>query len=138
MQFRHCLDLGGTYWCLNLVLNQASCFAAAKLYTDNAGYGGSPIAELPTVNAAVAVVNATALDESAEEREGFPPSAVMAILQVSFALWLLSLFGFFASIDKAYLHTFFDFASGKQFAVREFRNAKTPFERLQIFGYHKS
>ena len=123
---------------MNLVLSQASCFAAAILYNDNIGYGGRPTVELPSGDATVAVVNATALDEHAEEREGFPPSAVMAILQVSFALWVLSLFGFFASIDKAYLHSFFDFASGKQFAVREFRNAKTPFERLQIFCYHKS
>ena len=45
--------------------------------------------------------------------------------------------GFFASIDKAYLHTFFDFASAKQHAAREFRNATSDFEKLQIFGYHK-
>ena len=49
-------------------------------------------------------------------------------------LWLASLIGFFKSIDKDYLHTFFDLASAKQHAVREFCNATNNFESMQVFG----
>ena len=71
-----------------------------------------------------------------EGHDGFSPSTVMPIIQVSFALWLMSLIGFFNSIDKEFLHTFFDLASSKQFAVRKFRTATTDFGNFQVFGCH--
>ena len=111
-------------------MSQASCFAAAYLYVefDVGMVGNIPLGDEPF---AVEV-------EAREEGGGFPPSAVMTVIQVAFVLWLVSLVGFFTSIDKAYLHTFFDIASAKQHAVREFRNATNAFEKLQVFGYHKS
>ena len=102
------------------MLNQASCFVAAKLYIDN-------------IDVTVEVEGL-----HTEEVKSNLSLAVMTILQVAFSLWLASLIGFFASIDKNYLHTFVDIASGKQHVAREFRNATSDFEKLQIFGFHKS
>ena len=82
--------------------------------------------------------NGTPLEGNEGESRGFPPSTVVNIIQVAFAVWALSLIGFFTSIDKNYLHTFLDLTSSKQQAVREFRNATSDFERMQVFGYHKS
>ena len=140
MQFRHPNELGGFYWCLNLALSQASCFAAAKLYVDYADVRDGPaeMVELYIGSNVTAGSAAADAEDEEEEGEGFPPSAVMFIIQVAFALWLLSLIGFFASINKDYLHTFFDLASGKQHAARKFRNATTDFEKFAIFTVHKS
>ena len=121
--------MGGIYWCLNLVLSQASCFAAAKLYTDNASDGGD--------GSDAAGGNGT-LGKVEGEGRGFPPSAAMAVIQAAFALWLVSLVGFFASIDKSYLHTFFDLVSSKQHVVRKFRTAPNDYEKMMVFTYHKS
>ena len=121
VQFRHPNELGGFYWCLNLVLSQASCFVAAKLYIDNVGGGEGTVEKVED-----------------EEGKGFPPSAVMAVIQAAFALWLASLLGFLVSIDKNYLHTFFDLASAKQHATRKFRAAATDYEKFAIFTVHPS
>ena len=121
--------MGGIYWCLNLVLSQASCFAAAKLYADNASDGGD--------GSDAAGGNGT-LGKVEGEGRGFPPSAAVAVTWAAFAFWLLSLVGFFASIDKSYLHTFFDLASSKQHAVRKFRTAPNDYEKMMVFTYHKS
>ena len=42
VHFRHPLEMGGFYWCLNLALSQASCFVAAKLYKDYADIRDGP------------------------------------------------------------------------------------------------
>ena len=127
--------MGGFYWCLNLVLSQASSYAAAKFYVDNVGGGDSDRIEVKELSFGNATAGNGAL---VEEGEGLPPSAVMFIIQVAFALWLVSLIGFFKSINKDYLHTFFDLASAKQHAARKFRNATTDFEKFAIFTVHKS
>ena len=120
--------MGGFYWCLNLVLSQTSCFVAAKLYV------GSGEEEPHIGNTTLG--NTTAAEDVGGE--GLPPSAVISIIQAAFALWLVSLIGFFSSIDKTYLHTFFDLDSGKQYLARKFRNATSDCERITIFGHHQS
>jgi len=124
--------MGGFYWCLNLVLSQASCFVAAKLYLDNpkgSGDGPAGTEELDI---------GTAAEEVEGEGGGFPPSAVMAILEVASALWFVSVAGFFASINKDYIHTFFDVASGPQHVAREFLNATNDHGRSNVFLNHRS
>jgi len=110
VHFRHPADLGGVYWCMNLVMSQASCFVAAKLY----------------------------IDHTAGETGSLSQDTITTLLGTSFALWMFSFTGFFASIDKAYLHTFYDIASGKQHVVRSFRNATSDEDRIQVFKRHPS
>ena len=66
------------------------------------------------------------------------PETVFALTAAGFVLWSLSLIGFFASIDKKYLHTFFDFASAKQYSVGHFFANTEDQEKIKIFDYHPS
>ena len=120
VHFRHSIEMGGVYWCLNLVMSQASSFVAAKLYIDHT-VGNDE-------------------EEGGEEAETnvLSQDLITKLIATSFALRLLSFTGFFASIDKAYLHTFYDIASGKQHVVRSFRNATSDEDRIQVFKRHPS
>ena len=108
--FRHPLEMGGFYWCLNLLLSQASCFGAVALYTKYGDEGTSVLSF----------------------------DAVTKVVTCTFTLWLISLLGFFSGIGKRYLHTFYDFASGKQFVVWTFKNATSDYEKILVFKRHSA
>ena len=109
--------MGGFYWCLSLVLGQAACFAAGWLY--------------------VATSNAEA-GRAEGGAAGLEGSTISKAVWALFCAWSFAILGLLLSIDRSYLHTFFDLASGKQFVVREFRASATDFEKIQVISYHPS
>ena len=109
VHFRHSFELGGAYWSLNMISNQAFCFISVYLY---GAY---------SVEASDDVVNLL------WRLVGF--LFFFSMLNFSLFLWY---------INEEYRGTFFGRTTGAEFLCQQWRDASTDKEKFYIFGKHRS
>ena len=109
IHFRHPCDIGGMYWSMNVVLNQALCFLSVYLYEKFATEKNSNIAE-----------------------------HLFYLVFGLFLISVLNFLMFLSLINKKYLGTFFNTQTGKQFLCETWQIAGADKERFYIFSKHKS
>ena len=105
---RHPMEMTGAYWAMNLVLNQAGCFVAVKIYVDH-NFG-----QQDKLNEDVLWKLCLGL-------------SIFALL--NFKLFLMK-------INQKYVPTFFSTMTGPQFVCANFRKASTDYMKFDIFTHH--
>ena len=130
LQFRNAFDIGGLYWCINLILSQASVVACALLYhlyyeEDNAGADLATIPHNETTNS-----TGSAAVKLSEEHLKASVGSLISIFLISFTLFVLK-------IERKYLWTFFSTETGHAKAKRLHRTGKNDFEKSLIVGNNK-
>ena len=108
IQTRHAYDMGGLYWCSNLILAHVSAFVAVYLYT--------------------------ALSTSELINSSFLWTLV-AILEGSFLFFFAI---FLRTINQSYISTFFTTATGPQYSHARYHLAINDEMRFLVFDQHPS
>ena len=101
--------MGGVFFCLLVLQNQASVFVAAKLYLEY--YNGENKIE---------------------------DAILWSVLLSLLGMFVISTTAFFSLIDKSYLHTFTSALTARQSCAKIFRDSLTDLEKLQNFALHPS
>ena len=100
---RHAFDVGGVYWLFSIFTNQAVCFMSVWAYTEH--YDGP-----------------NKLD----------PALLFPTFGALTGVWAATLTGFLLSIERSYLWTFVSLETGRDCAVRCFREAEGDDERRVV------
>jgi hypothetical protein len=108
IHFRHPLEMGGAYFCWNMLLCFISCFAAAGIYA--AYYDGEPKLDTKVLFTAISTVTAA---------------------------WLLTSSALLLSIDRGYVRTFLSKQSGREYAIRCFTQEPDDECRIRIFAWNE-
>ena len=118
MQMRHSFEIGGMQFCLLGVQNQAMCFVAGWVYLKY--YNGA--------------ADATEGDEDSK----LTAEMLWTVLLCLFSMFLVSVLAFISLMDRKYLHTFFSWTTGPQYAVEQYKGYTTNLQRVTAFDQHPS
>ena len=111
VHFRHTIELGGVYWCFNLLLHQVVAFVAGYFYII---FASSSVQKLDS-------------------------STVWSVLVGLEIMMMVSCAVFLRTINPKFIKTFFATATGKQTAVTLFRSEIFPdAQKMDIFDHHPS
>jgi hypothetical protein len=113
VHLRHPQEIGGLYWCMCLLLGQATSFVALYLYYSE---------------------RENVWEDSGEKSE-LDLWGLMESLEAGFVVFFAI---FVSTINKKYVGTFFSTMTAKQFRIKAFREAKTDQMKMNILKLHPS
>ena len=120
MQMRHSFEIGGLQFSLLIVQNQAMCLVAGWIYLmyyDGANEGD---------------------DDEVGGNGKLEAETLWAGLLGLLGLFLVSVLAFISLMDSNYLHTFFSWTTGPQYAVMQYQGCTTDLQRVAAFDQHPS
>ena len=136
IHYRHLFDLGGMYWSLNLVLNQAFCFVSVYLYRKYSVEMSQSPSAAPSCAPVGVGENLDGIESS--EATTLPELPLFEFVTGLFFLSMISFGLFLSRINKEYLVTFYDPRTASQFLCDNWRNGISDKERFYVFSKHQS
>ena len=110
IQLRHPMELGGRYWCTNLVMNQLFCFVSVTLY----------------------------VNYSDDELEGSENSILFLIVTSLFILTIGAFSMFLFLINREYLSTFTGNVNSTEYVIQNYQQAEEDEIRFGVFSHHRA
>lgn len=112
VQLRHPQEIGGMYWCVCLLLGQATSFVAAHLYYSKI--------------------------EGALEGVAMPTFALWGLLCGLEAAFFFFFVTFVVASERKYARTFVSTMTASQYRIKSFREAKTDQTKMSVIKLHPS
>ena len=137
VQSRGLLELGGMYWCFNMILNQLFCFISVYLYITFADTN-STIKNAQNNSSSIVTIICNSTDNTTNTGCDVIELPLLELVFGLFIISMLSFWVFFKLINKEYLWTFYDTRTGSEYVIDNFQELESDAMKFETFGYHRS